>query len=133
MSNQWCVAISFTTNRVVGGSPLSGRTVQSASSTPPTRYAAREGEYFNYQKAWVAPTSDYAAATSPMNFVERIRVPTLHAYGENDARVEFKQWRELRGQLDKFHKPYTAIVEAEQGHGFRTGARFSARNFSTAR
>ncbi len=81
--------------------------------------AAQEGEYFNYQKAWVAPTSDYAAATSPMNFVERIRVPTLHAYGENDARVEFKQWRELRGQLDKYHKPYTAIVEEEQGHGFR--------------
>ena len=81
--------------------------------------AAQEGGYFNYQKAWVAPTSDYAAATSPMNFVERIRVPTLHAYGENDARVEFKQWRELRGQLDKYHKPYTAIVEEEQGHGFR--------------
>ena len=74
---------------------------------------------FSYQKTWVAPDAAYAAATSPMNFVERIRVPTLHAYGENDARVEFKQWRELRAQLDKFHKPYVAIVEEEQGHGFR--------------
>ena len=51
--------------------------------------------------------------------MERIRVPTLHAYGENDARVEFKQWRQLREQLDKFHKPYQIIVEGEQGHGFR--------------
>jgi dipeptidyl aminopeptidase/acylaminoacyl peptidase len=77
-----------------------------------------DGE-LDYQKTWVAPDSAYAAATSPLNLIEHIRVPTLHAYGENDARVEFKQWRELRAQLDKYHKPYTAIVEGEQGHGFR--------------
>ena len=74
---------------------------------------------FDYQKAWVAPDAAYAAATSPLHLVERIRVPTLHAYGLNDARVEFKQWLQLRDQLDKYHKPYTAIVEKEQGHGFR--------------
>jgi len=74
---------------------------------------------FDYQKTWVAPDSAYAAATSPLNFVERIRVPTLHAYGENDARVEFKQWLQLRDQLEKFHKPYQILVEGEQGHGFR--------------
>ena len=73
----------------------------------------------DYQKAWVAPDAAYAAATSPLNLVERIRVPTLHAYGENDVRVEFKHWLQLRAQLDKFHKPYTAIVEEKQGHGFR--------------
>ncbi|MBI3887226.1 MAG: S9 family peptidase [Opitutae bacterium] len=78
----------------------------------------RAGE-LNYQTKWVAPTADYAAATSPLNFVERIRVPTLHAYGENDARVDYKQWRELKGLLDKYHKPYEYIVEEEQGHGFR--------------
>jgi len=74
---------------------------------------------FDYQKTWVAPDNAYAAATSPLNFVERIRVPTLHAYGEKDARVEFKQWLQLRDQLDKFHKPYQFLVEGEQGHGFR--------------
>lgn len=78
-----------------------------------------DGSEFDYQKTWVAPDSAYAATTSPVNLVERIRVPTLHAYGENDARVDFKQWRELRAQLDRFHKPYVAIVEEEQGHGFR--------------
>lgn len=77
-----------------------------------------QGE-FDYQKTWVAPDTAHAEATSPVNLVERIRVPTLHAYGENDPRVDFKQWRELRAQLDKYHKPYTAIVEEDQGHGFR--------------
>ena len=76
------------------------------------------GDY-DYQKEWIAPEAAYAAATSPLNFVKRIRVPTLHAYGENDRRVEIRQWRELRAQLERFQKPYTAIIEKEQGHGFR--------------
>lgn len=97
----------------------------------------------DYQKEWVAPDSAYAAATSPLNFVEKIRVPTLHAYGENDARVDFKQWRQLRAQLDKYNKPYTAIVESEQGHGFRNESasikfhqameKFLAENLAPAR
>ncbi len=78
----------------------------------------RDGE-MNYQTKWVAPDADYAAATSPLNFIERIRVPTLHAYGENDPRVNPRHWRELKAQLDKFHKPYEYILEDEQGHGFR--------------
>jgi len=76
------------------------------------------GEY-NYNKEWVAPDDAYAEATSPINFVERIRVPTLHVYGENDARVEIKHWYRLESELKKHGKPYEAIVEKEQGHGFR--------------
>ena len=78
----------------------------------------RSGE-LDYQAKWVAPTAEYANFTSPLNLVERIRVPTLHAYGQNDARVDFRQWLELKAQLDKYNKPYEAIVEKEQGHGFR--------------
>ena len=74
---------------------------------------------FNYQSTWVAPDAAYAAEKSPVNLVENIRVPTMHAYGMNDPRVDYKQWLELKAQLDKFKKPYTAIVETDQGHGFR--------------
>ena len=56
---------------------------------------------------------------SPVNFVENIRVPLLNAYGENDKRVEIFQWKELKSQLDKYHKDYDYIVAKGEGHGFR--------------
>ncbi len=80
--------------------------------------ADRTDRDFSYQKEWVGKTKDYLEQTSPVNFVERIRVPTLHAYGENDPRVKFDHWRRLESQLKKYNKPYVAIVEAKQGHGF---------------
>jgi dienelactone hydrolase len=78
----------------------------------------RAGE-FSYQTEWVGPTAEYRAATSPVNFVERIRVPTLHAYGEKDPRVKIDHWTRLEPQLRKFGKPYEVIEEKKQGHGFR--------------
>ncbi len=74
---------------------------------------------FKYQKEWVGPTKEYLEQTSPVNLVEHINVPTLNAYGENDPRVEFDHWKRLESELKKYHKPYVAIVEAKQGHGFR--------------
>ena len=76
-------------------------------------------EDFSYQKSWVGPTSEYRAATSPINFVDRIRVPTLHSYGEKDPRVKFDHWTRLEPLLKKYNKPYEAVVERKQGHGFR--------------
>ena len=58
------------------------------------------------------------AARSPVNFVERIRVPTLHAYGENDPRVEIDNWDRLQAQLKKHKKPYEFIRNRNEGHGF---------------
>jgi dipeptidyl aminopeptidase/acylaminoacyl peptidase len=74
---------------------------------------------FSYQKEWVGKTKEYLDETSPVNFVERIRVPTLHAYGRNDPRVKIDHWKRLEAQLKKYNKPYVAIVEENQGHGFR--------------
>ncbi|MBA3849315.1 MAG: hypothetical protein C0502_04890 [Opitutus sp.] len=74
---------------------------------------------FNYQTAWVAPDADYAAATSPVNLVDRLRIPMLHVYGENDARVDIRHWHRLETQLRKSGKPHEIIIEKEQGHGFR--------------
>jgi dipeptidyl aminopeptidase/acylaminoacyl peptidase len=74
---------------------------------------------FSYQRTWVGPTPEYRAQTSPVNFVERIRVPTLHAYGEKDPRVKFDHWTRLQAQLKKHGKDYESLNERQQGHGFR--------------
>jgi dipeptidyl aminopeptidase/acylaminoacyl peptidase len=57
--------------------------------------AWRAGEEFSYQRAWVGPTKAYRDATSPINLVERIKVPTLHAYGAEDPRVKIDHWSRL--------------------------------------
>jgi dipeptidyl aminopeptidase/acylaminoacyl peptidase len=74
---------------------------------------------FSYQREWVGPTAEWRAATSPVNFVERIRVPTLHAYGEKDPRVKIDHWTRLEAQLKKHGKTYESIEQKRQGHGFR--------------
>lgn len=81
--------------------------------------AYRQGDDFSYQREWVGPTAEYRAATSPINFVERIRVPTLHAYGEKDPRVKIDHWTRLEAQLKRYGKPYEAVSQRKQGHGFR--------------
>jgi len=57
---------------------------------------------------------------SPVNFVSQIKIPTLHAYGENDPRVDIKNWKELERQLKKYNMSYEYIREDNEGHGFRT-------------
>jgi dipeptidyl aminopeptidase/acylaminoacyl peptidase len=57
---------------------------------------------------------------SPVNFVSRIKIPTLHAYGENDPRVDIKNWHELERELKKYQKTYEYIHEDNEGHGFRS-------------
>jgi dipeptidyl aminopeptidase/acylaminoacyl peptidase len=74
---------------------------------------------FSYHREWVGPTPAYRAATSPINFIDRIRVPTLHAYGEKDPRVKIDHWTRLEPALQAAHKPYEFIREPRQGHGFR--------------
>lgn len=74
---------------------------------------------FSFRTEWVGATSAYRAATSPVNFVERIRVPTLHVYGEKDPRVKIDHWTRLEAQLVKYGKTYESLVEPRQGHGFR--------------
>jgi dipeptidyl aminopeptidase/acylaminoacyl peptidase len=81
--------------------------------------AWRTGDEFSYQREWVGATRAYRDATSPVNLVERIQVPTLHAYGAEDPRVKINHWSRLEPLLKKHGKSYQAIVEGRQGHGFR--------------
>lgn len=57
--------------------------------------------------------------TSPVNFADRVRVPLLMAYGRNDPRVPIDQGYDIERALKKNNRPYTFIVEKEEGHGFR--------------
>jgi len=73
----------------------------------------------DYQARWVGPNREYRAATSPLEHVAAIRVPTLHAYGAKDPRVKIDHWTRLEAELKRLNKPYVAIQEKRQGHGFR--------------
>lgn len=84
--------------------------------------AWRDTDEFNYRTEWVGPTRAWRDATSPILLVDRMKIPTLHAYGAEDPRVVINHWSRLEPQLKKHGKPYQSIVEAKQGHGFRNEA-----------
>lgn len=56
---------------------------------------------------------------SPVNHVEKIRVPLLMAYGELDPRVVLKHAQLLEKQLKKHGKTYQYILFDDEGHGWR--------------
>jgi len=58
-------------------------------------------------------------ATNPINFIDRLRVPLLAAYGKNDPRVPLEHGAALEARLKKFGKTYDYVVEEGEGHGFR--------------
>ncbi|MBI2512397.1 MAG: S9 family peptidase [Opitutae bacterium] len=72
-----------------------------------------------YYREWVGDDKQYKFDRSPLNFVDRIKIPTLHAYGFNDPRVEIDHWKRLEPKLKQFGKTYEIIIEKDEGHGFR--------------
>ena len=58
-------------------------------------------------------------AVNPINHIPAIRAPLLAAYGKNDPRVRFDQWQKLESRLKQHGKEFEAIVEENEGHGFR--------------
>lgn len=72
-----------------------------------------------YYREWVGDDKQYKFDRSPLNFVDRIKIPTFHAYGFNDPRVEIDHWKRLEPKLKQFGKTYEIIVEKDEGHGFR--------------
>ncbi len=92
--------------------------------------AWRTGDEFNYRTEWVGATRAWRDETSPILLVERLKIPTLHAYGAEDPRVKIDHWTRLETPLKKFNKDYQSIVEGRQGHGFRDESQ--AKSFSSA-
>ena len=82
-----------------------------------SRRYARSSDIF--YKEWVGDDKAYIQARSPINFVERIKIPTLHAYGYNDPRVDIKNWTRLEPKLKQFGKTYEILIEGNEGHGFK--------------
>ncbi len=72
-----------------------------------------------FYKQCVGADRDYLRSRSPVNFIDRLRVPLLNAYGYNDPRVEIQQWNRLESKLKEFKKPYEILIEENEGHGFR--------------
>ena len=55
---------------------------------------------------------------SPVNFVDRLRVPVLIVHGVLDENVPLSQAKELRAALDQQKKPYEWMEVAGEFHGF---------------
>jgi len=55
---------------------------------------------------------------SPVNHVDRIRVPLLLAYGRDDTIVPFDQAKLITKALDKARIPYELMAKFDEGHGF---------------
>lgn len=84
-----------------------------------TRYDLRpDGVSRAFYSQRVGEGDAFLAERSPINFVANIRVPTFHAYGRNDPRVEFTHWQALESALKKHGKTYEVHVENAEGHGF---------------
>ena len=79
----------------------------------------RHGMDRTFYSKWIGDDATYRHDRSPVNFVQNIRVPTLHAYGENDPRVDIDNWKRLKAELDRYNKPYEFVREDNEGHGFR--------------
>jgi dipeptidyl aminopeptidase/acylaminoacyl peptidase len=71
-----------------------------------------------FAKIWYGGDKATLAQYSPVKRVEAIRVPTFHAYGENDSRVDIGQWKTLKRELDRYHKTYRYLRLDDEGHGF---------------
>lgn len=55
---------------------------------------------------------------SPINHVEKIKVPIFIAHGKNDKNVSVKQSRQLQKALKEQGVPYQTFYRSQEGHGF---------------
>ena len=101
----YCCAVNY-----VGISDLSLTSTWQNEGTEELRAFFRE---------MVGDDKAFIQSYSPVNFVSKIKIPTLHAYGENDPRVDIKNWHRLERELKKYHKTYEYVHEDNEGHGFR--------------
>ncbi|ACB73991.1 S9 family peptidase [Opitutus terrae] len=79
----------------------------------------QKGRFFDlFTREWIGSDGNDLWERSPLAHVENIRVPSMHAYGENDPRVDIGHWTQLESELKKYDKPYVYLRERDEGHGF---------------
>jgi dipeptidyl aminopeptidase/acylaminoacyl peptidase len=72
----------------------------------------------SYLKRVLGTDEQLLKSMSPVNYVEKIKVPILLAHGEKDERAPFEHAERLRAALDKENKSYEWFVIDKEGHGF---------------
>lgn len=136
---KWAIAQGYTTSNRVGiyGASYGGFAVLAGLTSTPELFRCganyvgvsdltllrhpnhpTSNEYDLWFEEWIGNSDEALRAVSPVNRVANVRVPTFHAYGENDPRVDIGQWKVLERELKKHNKPYVYIREREEGHGY---------------
>jgi len=71
-----------------------------------------------FYREMVGDDKVFFASCSPMNSVDRIKIPTLHAYSDNEQLVKNQHWAPLERQLKKFDKVYEYVPDASREHRY---------------
>lgn len=72
----------------------------------------------SYLKRVLGTDKALLKSMSPVNYVDKIKVPLLIAHGEKDERAPFEHAEKLREALDKSNKQYEWVAIDKEGHGF---------------
>jgi dipeptidyl aminopeptidase/acylaminoacyl peptidase len=72
----------------------------------------------SYLRMVLGTDSEQLKSMSPVNYVEKIKIPLLLAHGEDDDRAPFEHVLRLQAALKKANKPYEWYVVDNEGHGF---------------
>jgi dipeptidyl aminopeptidase/acylaminoacyl peptidase len=72
----------------------------------------------SYLKKVLGTDDKLLKSMSPVNYVEKIKIPLLLAHGEDDERAPYAHAERLREALDKVDKSYEWFVLDKEGHGF---------------
>lgn len=79
--------------------------------------ASRSRSIDQYLSSHVGEGAEYLASISPVQHVDKIKVPLLLVHGSRDVRVPIIHANNLRKALDNAGKPYEWMVK-DDGHGF---------------
>lgn len=72
----------------------------------------------SYLKKVLGTDEKLLRSMSPVNYIDKIKIPLLLAHGENDERAPFEHFEYLKEALDKGNKSYEWFVVDKEGHGF---------------
>jgi dipeptidyl aminopeptidase/acylaminoacyl peptidase len=69
-------------------------------------------------RQYVGDDPETLKAQSPLQQLDRLKVPVFIVHGKRDERVPYSQATQLRDALDKRKRPYEWLVKSDEAHGF---------------